>query len=163
MPTQFGKQIPWFSLDSFSKTGCLLTIYWPCSKDCKVWHITKLRWFSKKKVDIFIIYNIISMIFFILWNRLKIPLYFPVCTIPWLFPDFTHLFPIPWFSLQKFPVFPVNNGHPVLVTNTQTFLTNPNLPCSNLNPSFLLYLTSFHPLVKLVCNLAFGSPPFWWM
>ena len=94
-PLKLVKPIPWFFPDSFSKTGWLLTIYWPCSKDCKGW--TKLRWFSPKKVDIFIIYHRFCDI---LYHETgwKFPDVSPTCfcKIPWFSPDF----------LPKFPVFP---------------------------------------------------------
>ena len=72
-PLNLVKQIRWFFPDSFIKTGCLSTIYWPCSKDCKVWHIKQgLINCSHQKGR----YIIVSAIFYIM-KKVEYFLIFP--------------------------------------------------------------------------------------
>ena len=103
----------WFFPDSFRKTGRLLTISWPCSKDCKfITYSVKIDGL-KKRVDIFYQICQISVIFYIM-KQVENSLIFPwhvFVKIPWLslilptfskFPDFS----LQGLSFTKFPVFP---------------------------------------------------------
>ena len=116
-PLNLVKRIPRFFPDSFSNTGCLLTIYWPCSKDCKVWHTyNKVKMgFVKKGRHFYHIHYIIVSVIFNIMKEFENSLIFP-CHVLDKVPDFTHFFPNSLISPcrkffpTKFPVFPGSGG-----------------------------------------------------